>query len=551
MKAETLTAAAFHIGRVKSKLASGVYATEPSTCICGAGDAVPVAERDRYGIPHRMVLCGQCGLVRADPRMTRAAYETFYETEYRPIYDGWQFGPEPSDHKFMLKALEAQSFRDFLEFFDCAPKVVFEYGSGGGELLDCLRHAGVECVGVDLAPAGTGEKGGLERLEAHGTRADVIVLQQVLEHVLDPVGDLRRLRALLTPEGLLFIGTPGLYTSRRSLLFQNAHVWQFTTDTLTYLMQLAGFEEMYLDERIWSLWRAVETSPDDLRMPNGEGRQALRYLQTGERSLPLVKTLNKFPMRTRKANLSSALSRGLPDVSEITGTESGRALVIGGGPSIDNWWDHIRAEQSAGARIVAIDRMSTRCLALGIRPDYVLTLDASSDVLESFERFDPATVHLIATQCPPAVFDRLATARVYVFNTSQRGIELGDFWQAGNYERMTMLNAGGSVTIGAMAAAMALGMRDLQVFGFDCHVGAGCYATGIAGAGQCGQTIQVRIDDRVFTTTYSYLSFAQQFHLLKELGVRHGQLGQVRIYGDSLAAAMSVADIRGRAEVSH
>ena len=548
-RASTLTAAAWHIGRVKSKLASGAYPTEATFCLCGHPDAVPVAERDRYGIPHTMVLCTGCGLIRANPRMTQAAYRTFYETEYRPIYDGWEFGPHPSDAvRFAVKGLDAESFREFLDFFDAKPELVFDFGCGGGELIECLRAAGMQCVGVDFFPTnGNGVAGGIEALEALGKKADLIVLQQVVEHLNEPLLDLQRLRALLAPNGLLFIGTPGLYMTRRHLLFQNAHVWQFTTDTLTYLMQRAEFEEMYLDERIWSLWRAAD-EPTPAPCPKEAGGMALRYLTTGERPLPLIKTINKFPMRARKENLASSLGRGFPDISALVDSEQGKsAVIIGGGPSIDDQIERIREIQAGGAIVVSIERMNLWCIAHAIRPDYVVTMDASGDVLEGLTRLDPQSKHLVATQCTPAVFDRLAEAgaTVYVFNTPQRGIELGDLWNAGNYDRMTILNAGGSVTLGCMSAAMLLGMRDLHVFGFDCHVTGGSYADGIAGVGSIGQTIEVRVDDRVFRTTYSYVSFAQQFHLLHQLGVKLGRLDAMRIYGDSLAAFMSVEDIRG------
>src|SRR3989304_1472301 len=184
-RASTLTAAAWHIGRVKSKLASGAYPTEATFCLCGHPDAVPVAERDRYGIPHTMVLCTGCGLIRANPRMTQAAYRSFYETEYRPIYDGWEFGPHPSDAvRFAVKGLDAEGFREFLDFFDAKPELVFDFGCGGGELIECLRTAGMQCVGVDFFPGnGNGVAGGIEGLGALGKKGGLIVLQPVVEHL--------------------------------------------------------------------------------------------------------------------------------------------------------------------------------------------------------------------------------------------------------------------------------------------------------------------------------------------------------------------------------
>ena len=95
------------IAQVCAKLADGRYPTESVRCFCGAEfDDLGFTTHDRYFIPHRMVLCQACALIRATPRMTPAAYHEFYNTEYRPIYDGWEFGELADDvsTRFMRQA---------------------------------------------------------------------------------------------------------------------------------------------------------------------------------------------------------------------------------------------------------------------------------------------------------------------------------------------------------------------------------------------------------------------------------------------------------------
>ena len=71
---------------VKAKIAGGKYDFEDTTCFCGRCNDTLVSEVDRYEFYHPMVICNECGLMRANPRMTREAYSSFYKTEYRDVY---------------------------------------------------------------------------------------------------------------------------------------------------------------------------------------------------------------------------------------------------------------------------------------------------------------------------------------------------------------------------------------------------------------------------------------------------------------------------------
>src|SRR5690606_27598387 len=65
------SALASHLG----KLTSGAYALEHADCpICGPGEDDLLSEKDRYGIPMRVVICRSCGLIRTTPRLTPEAF---------------------------------------------------------------------------------------------------------------------------------------------------------------------------------------------------------------------------------------------------------------------------------------------------------------------------------------------------------------------------------------------------------------------------------------------------------------------------------------------
>ena len=100
------------------------------------------------------------------------------------------------------------------------------------------------------------------------------------------------------------------------------------------------------------------------------------------------------------------------------------------------------------------------------------------------------------------------------------------------------------MTLCAMSLAMTLGSRQLQIFGFDCHVTDGAYAPGIAGVGEQPETFSVSAagHDRRYLTNAAYLAFAQQFFKLMEMARRCELIETVQIYGDSLVKALHKTD---------
>lgn len=266
--------------------------------------------------------------------------------------------------------------------------------------------------------------------------------------------------------------------------------------------------------------------------------------------MPYYNLVNKYDVSDRIKNIKANFRRGLPNIKQLVDKEAGHAaVIIGGGPSVSGYSKKIDEMVDGGARVIAIDRMSDWCFEnLHRSPDYVIALDSNIDVTDSFPRAIEAVdlwpTYIMASQCHPAVFERLAFADTFIFNTHQEGIDESVFRECGDLDGVEV-NGGGSVVLCAMSIAMTLGMRDLHVFGFDCHVTNAAYAEGIKGNGTTDERITVRIEDRDFVTTHSYLAFAQQFFTIVRFGRDDELVDSVKIYGDSMITAMSKEDLRG------
>jgi SAM-dependent methyltransferase len=146
---------------------------------------------------------------------------------------------------------------------------VYEVGCGAGGILDCFRAHGCRVRGIDL---------GTEYLDygrrVHGldlrvgsifedpleTAPDLVVYSHVLEHVLDPVAELRAVAEHLSPAGLLYVEVPGvahlMQSYQRDLLLylQSAHTYHFTLTTLRNVARQGGFELVHGNETIEALF---------------------------------------------------------------------------------------------------------------------------------------------------------------------------------------------------------------------------------------------------------------------------------------------------------
>lgn len=546
-------APAFYIRRVKTRLASGQYQMEPVSCFCGSNRSQPVVDKDRYGFDYRMVMCLDCGILYANPRMTEESFKKFYNDEYRKIYD---YGSD-EDALFKNSVKNGIMFHEFIEHHDIKTDVVFDIGCNAGGWLVPFKEKGNEIYGCDYSQDRTEfgrthglnlMTGGLETLEVIGKKANFIIVNHVLEHQTDIPAFLKRVDSLLEDDGFLFIGVPGLFAYNRNVLFQNAHTYQFTAGTLAYVMKCCGFDEFYLDEFIASLWKKSESFQSIEDRPRYEAAKVFNYLFEEKKKVPIIKTICKFSVGERKENILKSLRVGVPDIDSLKNTQTGGAVVIGGGPSVDGMVQTIKGLVHKGNRVVAIERMYGWCLENGIVPDYVVVLDASEDVHESFNKIHPSTKHLVASQCQSSILDRLKGSGTFLFHTPQNGFNLDDLWKDSPYENITVINAGGSVTLGAVSISFFLGFRDIHLFGFDCHVTSGDYAKGITGVGDIRSVYEIEIDGRVFKTTSPFISFAQQFFILWGFAKERNMVDSIKIYGDSMACAMSREDIQGHAE---
>jgi 2-polyprenyl-3-methyl-5-hydroxy-6-metoxy-1,4-benzoquinol methylase len=196
-------------------------------------------------------LCKTCGLVYQSPRMSDEELESFYQKEYREVYQGSE-GPNKKDLQVQrdrasaLVAFTRNKIRPGIRHLDI--------GSSTGMLLHGFQNEyQTEPVGVEpgIAYRRYAQAQGLkvyesldELRESRQGSFQLISLAHVLEHFPDPVAYLKKVRQdLLAEDGLLLLEVPNLYAHDS---FELAHMIAFSSHTLIQTLKKAGFEVVSL-----------------------------------------------------------------------------------------------------------------------------------------------------------------------------------------------------------------------------------------------------------------------------------------------------------------
>jgi 2-polyprenyl-3-methyl-5-hydroxy-6-metoxy-1,4-benzoquinol methylase len=543
------------LASVRIKLANGTYPLEEQKCFCGVEADEELRTLDRDAIPHRIVVCKNCALVRATPRMTEAAYANFYNNEYREFTYRW-LDPLPRDKGEELAGIQQREATHgqqlvqklYNEAID-DPKVVVDFGCYQGGMLDCFKEHGAETWGIDYNAearticAAKGHKvvASVDELIELGVQADLIIMQDVIEHLLD-FEVVYKLHRVLKPEGYLYVDTPGLFRRDPSAYWQLAHTWYFTAATLHFLMDNLGWVPTYIDEEISSFWQ-WRGPPQRQMVPPGEWAEYIIDEAKGaeERRLPPFRGVCKFTKRLLYDNMTANYAKGIPDIYALSNTKTGPVAIVGGGPSVD-WQVHeLRKLVAEGVPVIAIPRMYPWCIEHGITPTYVVSLDCSEEQEAGFAIIKPETTHLMAGLTRPALVDMIQAkgAPIYIFD-ARDDRRIKTLRRDAGYEVCTVINSGGTVVVTCIAAAFTMGYSDLHIFGFDCMFpnAEQTHAQGIAGKSVDQQLFLVDVNGAKILTTPSFVEFARQ--ALDLFGVAHneGILKSVKVYGESLITHM-------------
>ncbi len=241
---------------------NGVPLEEVACYLCGRTDGPVLMADDPFFVRR----CAGCGLGYTSPRVRADCLADLYRDTYFSSERAEQFGYSSyeADLDAYLKTFRAKArwVRSLAE-----PGRLLEVGCAAGAFLKAMAELGFEAHGLEISPAMVDlarSKLGLERVQVGVFREglfpdahfDLLAMFDVVEHLPDPLVELRLAHRLLRPGGRLILQTQNLESMARRLLRERwphfkqlEHVYHFSPSTIETLLARAGFEDVRIRTR--------------------------------------------------------------------------------------------------------------------------------------------------------------------------------------------------------------------------------------------------------------------------------------------------------------
>ena len=242
------------------------YELIKNNCLCGDDNDITLSLTDRHCVNFITVVCKNCGLIRAKDYFRNEDVEDFYKNFYRSI----KHQPTSPNDMFDAQKRWSKFKYDLLNKYKIKPLnklKIIDLGGGVGGVLDhfsndnykylfdyydpFLKYA--ETKGIESI------KGGLSEIDF---KPDIIILSHVIEHWSDFKNEIQKLINIQKKnETLNYIEFPGVDSIKKGRREGDVlgdihvpHVYYFTSYVFENIMNRYGFEKIYSDTLIKSIY---------------------------------------------------------------------------------------------------------------------------------------------------------------------------------------------------------------------------------------------------------------------------------------------------------
>jgi SAM-dependent methyltransferase len=212
---------------------------------------------------HHVVECASCGLMGINPQPSDDTLAKIYGPSYFPLS-----GSDAEVARLRsLKEKTAEQYLDLLEdYIDRAGRKIsecelLEVGSGLGDFLlaaskRCAGVVGIEysAAAVESARSNSGKKAKIYQGEITDlpvdAKFDIVVFNDVLEHVRNPLTFLQRVHHVLAPGGFILCVIPSLDSWSARLQksswveFKLEHLYYFNNANARHILYKSGFNNI-------------------------------------------------------------------------------------------------------------------------------------------------------------------------------------------------------------------------------------------------------------------------------------------------------------------
>ena len=233
---------------------------------------------------NRVLRCLECGHTYLDVVHDLQSIRRMYEN----YEDQMQFRLQDANEE-VTGNIDAylKRCRAYCETLERTPRLL-DVGCGSGVLLDRAKALNFICEGVEICESlaiSSQERLGckihrafLGELDLPDNSFDIITLYDLIEHLQNPVQEIRHVYRLLHPGGILFVLTPNndalirrvaqwsyrltFHQYQRALrtLYYSQHLSYFSADSLQALLHRVGFQVLHTETRNPEMSRLVLSS---------------------------------------------------------------------------------------------------------------------------------------------------------------------------------------------------------------------------------------------------------------------------------------------------
>lgn len=224
----------------------GVMTTEDVCPVCGG------AATTWFDLPRgRIARCRQsaCGLGFMTDQPSNDELAGFYETYYYPDH----LGDALYENSTTFKSI--QHFEALDDRVGLRGVTLLDYGCGVGSFLDVAAGRGADVRGVESDPEARRRavQRGFDVVpeieDVDLASVDFVYMNDVIEHLRDPVAALVQLRRRLRPGGSIFVVTMNMRgllalvkKDRWGVVTNPTHLWFYDPVSLRVTLEAAGFE---------------------------------------------------------------------------------------------------------------------------------------------------------------------------------------------------------------------------------------------------------------------------------------------------------------------
>jgi len=231
-------------------------------------------------------------------------------------------------------------------------------------------------------------------------------------------------------------------------------------------------EELHLSVFEYEWWLKKFAEHEVIVHRSMENRHHVIFCVSGHQGFAYDKMKMNTPAEVVFDQIRTNLGKGLKTLRPFAETPDQKVIVLGGGPSLNDYVDEIKEHKRNGAKIVTMNGTYAWAKEHDLWPVTQFMIDARKFNQRFIEPVSEDNLYIIASQCHPDLVDKLPPERTYLSmcNLDPSSVDIYDELLGRMYDidnGWFPVPGGSTVMLRCLPALQMLGFRDVEIYGFD------------------------------------------------------------------------------------